>query len=399
MPITTSTDMANEALRLIGSNSIDSIDDEKAEARTCKAIYDDSRKYYIRLANPTFARKEIALALASGETSSIYDKVYSYPSDCMIGREIFNPAGRNDMIAWQRGAHNSLDSSVVRTDQVGAVFIYSVDITNLVAWPDDAKNALAYYMAMKLASSPIKRDASKEQEMKANFLGSLEIARANDKLEENFEFYTKKTFDPDALTPTDIANKSLRNIAVPMIDSITDKTSEAAIHCSEEYQDAIYDYLKTAEPGFAIEETALVDSGETSIGYDFVYEYPSDCLKVVEVYNPNSTTERITYRRGINDAGDARTILTDLEDAEIRYVKAILDLSLFSADDIKAVSFLLASRVGLAVPKDRDVALRAQLVTKAEINYHIAKDEAMLNDKREQHLELKENDIFITSRR
>lgn len=398
MALDTSTDIVNRALSLNGIKAIDDIDDNTPEAKECKALYEPARRNYLRIAGPSFARQEASLSIASGQTSSIFTYVYAYPADCIMSREIINTTGRSGRVSYKKGTHSSLTSSVILTNKASAVLEYTVDITTLTAYSDDDKDALVTYLAMKIAASPINYDPELEKQFETKFLGLLQITNINDVLDENFKFYDKRAFTASALTATDVANRALRHQGIDPIDAITDKTSDEAIACNEQYAGVFEEYLKDASLGRTRKEITLsTASGQTSSIYAYVYEYPSDCLIVREIYNPAGRSGRIVFETGAHSSTDEKLILTDQVTAVLIYTKNITDLSKLREEDINAMSLLLASKVGAVVPKDRDENIRAQFVIKSQQDYQVALEKARANDEQDQNAEFYDNRTFTES--
>lgn len=88
------TQIANLALSGIGTrSSIASLNENSAEARTCRLHYELARDDLLRAAHWNFARRQVALALLRDATKSPPDPVpqpwlyeYAYPQDCVLMR-------------------------------------------------------------------------------------------------------------------------------------------------------------------------------------------------------------------------------------------------------------------------------------------------------------------------
>jgi hypothetical protein len=169
----TSTDLANKALSRIGEPRIDDIDDNQdSRALNIKAEYDDARQELLVDLNPEWAKKEVYLALASGESSEIWDYVYSWPADCLHPREIWNGSDTDDVIHYEIGAHSSKTSKVIKTNQVDAYLKYTADIVNLNVFSKMDINALVFLLASKIAAG-ITRDDTKADNMQVKYERAL----------------------------------------------------------------------------------------------------------------------------------------------------------------------------------------------------------------------------------
>lgn len=192
----TSTDLANKALGNIALSKIDSIDTVgDAVSTACKDNYDDTRQEYLRAADPSFARREIALALASGETSVKWDYVYAYPSNTLTLREIWNGTNNNSpRIEYEIGSHSSLTSSVVLSNEATPTMFVTVDIENLNVWPASDILAFSYLLASKLASSDIKKDIQLSDVMINRYLAARSMAKASNQQEQFKELPNYETY-------------------------------------------------------------------------------------------------------------------------------------------------------------------------------------------------------------
>lgn len=69
--MTSRVDICNEALSLIGSESITSFEEKTSTARRMKRLYDTSRKALLRLHSFNFATKRIRLSPLTEEVECI----------------------------------------------------------------------------------------------------------------------------------------------------------------------------------------------------------------------------------------------------------------------------------------------------------------------------------------
>jgi hypothetical protein len=113
----------------------------------------------------------------------------------------------------------------------------------------------------------------------------------------------------------EVINLGLSQIKVAPIESLTEQSPQA-IHVNRIYEMARDACLSDIAPKWARRQGALslLDDEEVT-GYDFIYDYPADCLKDLEIYNPNKVNESDTleYDLGLNAAGTRKVILTNYE--------------------------------------------------------------------------------------
>lgn len=81
--MTSSTDIANRALQMIGDSAITSIDDNTPRARECKRAYDAVRRSELRAHKWNFARTRIVLAPDVDAPAFDFTYQYTWPGDCL----------------------------------------------------------------------------------------------------------------------------------------------------------------------------------------------------------------------------------------------------------------------------------------------------------------------------
>lgn len=159
-----------------------------------------------------------------------------------------------------------------------------------------------------------------------------------------------------------ICNLSLSHIGVKSIAALSESTKEAR-ECNLKYPFAREEVLRAYPWNFAEKRVTLALLTDTYVGFDYAYQYPTDCLDAREIYNPagsgigtyfDSTTgeyvnkAKIEFKVVVNDDLDSRVILTNQEDAVLIYTAKVTDPNIFDSMFIKMLSHFLASE--LAVP-------------------------------------------------
>lgn len=186
---------------------------------------------------------------------------------------------------------------------------------------------------------------------------------------------------------TAICNLALSNIQVSQFlsDLDTDK-SNAAIICRVWYEQVVCFALEDFDWNFARRRRplALLSSTPPST-WSYVYSYPSDCAAARRIENPGIRTpsreQRISFEvaaeNGVEDAADVKVIYTDQVEAVLVYTKKITDAAMFDAHFVSAVSWLLASHIGLPL------AAKPALAQQALQNYQAIKSMAVTKHLRE----------------
>jgi hypothetical protein len=166
------------------------------------------------------------------------------------------------------------------------------------------------------------------------------------------------------MTDTEVANKALDHLGEPRINDIDDDTDATAIKCEEHFDDSRKYFLREAAPGFARKEVALaISAGETlpTEMYDYIYGYPSDCIGIRQIYNPNGVdAPRVVFEIGNHSNKTSQVILTDQEDAILIYTVDVVNLNLYSPDDILALSYALAWHIAMPITRNRELRQEMQ---------------------------------------
>lgn len=149
-----------------------------------------------------------------------------------------------------------------------------------------------------------------------------------------------------------ICNKALLHLGEDPISSLTE-ASKAARLCNQLYADE-RDFVLRAHPwGFAERYVTLaVLADVTPIGFDFAYQYPSNCIKARNIYQPVAGSAPINFRPVANDGLNRKEIWTSQEDAVLVYTVRITAVSLFDAAFIQALSYKLAAELAMPLTKD-----------------------------------------------
>ena len=86
--------------------------------------------------------------------------------------------------------------------------------------------------------------------------------------------------------------------------------------------------------------------------WTYAYTYPSDGLRILQIEDPlGRDLEQIPFETAVL-SDDTRVILTDELDAEFRYIYDEEDPTKFDPEFVNAFSFMLASRMAMALTGD-----------------------------------------------
>jgi hypothetical protein len=176
------------------------------------------------------------------------------------------------------------------------------------------------------------------------------------------------------------------------IDDITDR-KETRRQCSRWFEFCRDKVLKNHPYAFARKARALSLLDQTYPGYAFVYDYPNDCLDMLEIIPEDGLrwqqgsilfcnwdereswrVPRIAYERILRTDGQAQAIATDLADAWGVYTSNAAALAVWPHDVIDALAWCLAAEVG------GPLKANPQLIQLAWNTYEIHKQRAGGND-------------------
>ena len=180
----------------------------------------------------------------------------------------------------------------------------------------------------------------------------------------------------------DICNIALNRIRANTISSLTESTREARV-CNSIYEVIRDEVLEAAPWDFARKSLELSVLSETYTGWDYAYQYPTDCILARYIIkNTESSayafkdpgaiqgvTSRVKYAIYTDSSLASKVILTDQADAELVYTAKVTDVNMYSSGFRLALSRRLAAE--LAVPIKGKESLQATCLQ--EYEYYLAR--------------------------
>lgn len=136
----TKVSVSNEALNLIGAQSILSFDEQTQNARRCAELYDSTRQALLRMHPWSCAKKRAQLAPVSIHPCFGYAHAFALPRDFIR----LESAGGTEFEIENR--HILANSNLVN-------LIYVFDNDNEDTWDSLFREAMVYYLASKLAKA------------------------------------------------------------------------------------------------------------------------------------------------------------------------------------------------------------------------------------------------------
>lgn len=149
-------DICNIALSHLGAEAVVSSispPDGSAEAGYCARFYPIARQSTLVAGNWGFARKRVALAELTNDSTEWTYK-YQLPSDCLHARKVLTGDVYDN--PERGGAKFEIEGDALFTNQPEAVLIYTRDVTDTSKFPADYTTALGMVLAGYLAGPIIK---------------------------------------------------------------------------------------------------------------------------------------------------------------------------------------------------------------------------------------------------
>jgi len=192
------------ALSHVGARStIESLEEESAEAKQCKLWYDFSRKQTLEVFDWNFARKRQVLALHNDSApEGVWLFRYQYPADCIAARRVENPVisaagggvftseafkhvvGVNpDAVPYEVEISTDQTKSIL-TDLEDAILVYTFDLTNENLFPAMFIEALSRALASRIAFSLTgKKNIAEDQfRLFLALINAAEVRNANEQV-------------------------------------------------------------------------------------------------------------------------------------------------------------------------------------------------------------------------
>lgn len=150
-----SVQIANMALSNVGArSSIESLDEQSAEAKQCKLWYHFARTATLAAYDWSFARKRQFLAEHSEAPPEDWAFRYIYPSDAIAIRRLTNPAGyTDDAVAYHIEADSSGATRCILTNLEEAEAVYTFDLDLPVLFSPHFIQAFSFELASHIAFS------------------------------------------------------------------------------------------------------------------------------------------------------------------------------------------------------------------------------------------------------
>ena len=182
-------------------------------------------------------------------------------------------------------------------------------------------------------------------------------------------------------SPVEICNIALSNLGDQLITSLTEANARARA-CNLRFNDTRDAVLRSHPWNCAMSRATLAVSGTPDWGYSNSFALPTDCLRVLDVEDPD-TEWKI----------EGRNIVSDGSTIKIRYIAQVTDTTLFDSTLVQAIALKLAWEIAETLTGNID--LKREMWQK----YQFAISEARSNDAMEGTPEKIEADEWLLARR
>ena len=148
---------------------------------------------------------------------------------------------------------------------------------------------------------------------------------------------------------TSIANLALAKLGISPIMALTDDSKQAQF-ANRFYAQTRDEVMSSHRWNFAMRrETLNRLASNPDFEWEFAYQVPVDCLRVVQL-NGYQPTERLGLF-----AVEADQLLTDAEEAQVRYIARVTDGSFYPPLFVSALATMLASRLAGPLTGSREL--------------------------------------------
>ncbi len=175
--MSTSVEICNFALGILGASRINSINDETKEAQLCKGSIDMLREELLRSHPWNFAIKRKLLAATVQEPEYEFRYKFTLPSDCLRFLEAYSTYN------WKLEGDGILTSEVSDPNSPLLEVRYVANITDMSAWDATVKKALGYALATQLSYAITGKDSLFDR-LTGMYEMTLDRARAVDATED-----------------------------------------------------------------------------------------------------------------------------------------------------------------------------------------------------------------------
>ena len=175
--------ICNQALLLIGTRPIASLDEPTPEAAYCKRFYDQAVLSVLRDHPWGFAqrREKLAEVRVPEGWQSAYRKAYAYPIDCVQSHYLITACGMEKSQAYELAADD--ERTILLTNLAEAVMAYTAHIRDVTRFDPMFVEVLTRKMQCLLVKPILKGNAQAVKEAEELYARALAEAKTADSKE------------------------------------------------------------------------------------------------------------------------------------------------------------------------------------------------------------------------
>lgn len=162
-----------------------------------------------------------------------------------------------------------------------------------------------------------------------------------------------------ALTKVDICNQALGHLRASPIQSFSE-ASENAVHCRTWYDTSLKEALAYAYWNFARKRVSLAfhgDDAPSDGSWAYRYQVPADMIRTIKIINPlGDNFPDVPFEEETSEDGSTMSILTDLNNATLRYVFFQQNTALYPPAFVYALGKCLAKNLSMPITEKPELA-------------------------------------------
>ncbi len=372
------TDIANEALLRIGEPRIVSIDDTtNLNAVFLTTIWENTVKEVASEIPWKCFTARASLTASATVPAFGWTKSFPLPVDCL---RVLYVNG----FSAPAPDYYSVEGTNVLTDETSATLVYTAYITDTTKYHPLFIEALAIYLASKLAIVR-RQDTDLAAKLTEQYTTLMQTRSSASEVVET------KSLWKELGTTNEIINAALLKIGEPRCVGFNDTTFIPARTVTAIYTQTLKQVSREHE-WKCLSTRAALTANETApaFGWTFSYPIPEDCMRVIAVNGIRRLScESFWKQEGAN-------IYTDADTVELEYVAFDADSTHYDDMFINAVTALFASR--LVAQRRRDGNLAASLL--AEYNQALSRARTVdATQKHDVKYDGRQNSLMEHSRR
>lgn len=158
------------------------------------------------------------------------------------------------------------------------------------------------------------------------------------------------------ISPVVVSNMALANVASKSNIESLDENSAAAAQCKLWYSFSLNQCLESYDWSFARKRDFLAVAGDApNDEWSFRYVFPADCAAPRRIWNPcGPDADAVPFDIEI-DSNDARTIVTNIDKAQLVYTRMVTNTALFPPLFIELLARCLATHIAFPLTGKREI--------------------------------------------